>query len=150
MVDGLEYKEIIDDGLLVFTFMSKSSTITLSITEFNGINDYNQYTEDKSECIFDDIVGAEDLIVGIDWEFNIKQSLNLTEIFLYINSIVSSYALDNKPSIIFYEAMNPKLHRVYQRMFSFKGYSLKKVLGKSYIYMRDCKDNTRLREKHEI
>lgn len=142
---NLEYSTTIDEGLLVFEFTSKRSTITLSITEFDSVDDYNSYSEDESDYIFNDLIGKEDLIVGIDWEFNKRQSVSLKEVFGYINHIVSSYALDNKPSVIFYEAMNPKLHRVYQRMFSFKGYSLKKVIGKSYIYMRDCKDNTRQR-----
>ena len=137
----IEVNPIIDDDIMAFHFKINNSIIVFSITEFNSLSEYNSYTEHKGEEIFNDLVEERCTIVGYDWSITNKFGLSLRDMFHVIQNIGTSYAMDFLPDIIYYEAMNPKLHKIYTKMFPIKGYYLKKVSGKSYIYMRDCKDN---------
>lgn len=132
---------IVDGDLHNFHFIINDSIIDFNITKFSSLSEYNGYTENESQQIFNDLVEEKCHIVGYDWEILNSKGLSLRTLFKTIQEIGTLYAMEHLPDIIYYEAMNPKLHKIYMKMFPIKGYYLKKVVEKSYIYMRNGKDN---------
>lgn len=156
MADQLEYTITRDGDFVTYEMDLDGTTIRFYVTEFSGIKEYNSYVTDKEDLIFSPLENNDiDSIVGYDWEIIEKtppsrttidintphEKVNIVRLIKMIEFLGKHYVLYNWPSVIFYEAINPKLGLIYSRMFSVFGYRLEYITGNNYVFVRESKDN---------
>ncbi len=133
-----------DDDIFEYTFEIDGYTFEFDIVKFEGIDDAIDFMDDDDENIFEPLMKYKNQIkelVGYDW--NILKTGNNVNIFSLIKCVEfigKEYVLKNWPDVIFYEAEDKRLHRIYERMFPSFGYYLTYSVGNTYVFTKFRKD----------
>ena len=152
MVTQLGITSIKQDDIITYYSTINNSTIEFNIVEFHGIKEFNDYRDETD----DDILGPlsamnPKLVVGYDWDFHKKsdEQIDLKLLMRVIEYIGKEYVMKNWPDVIFYEAEDKRLHRIYERMFPSFGYNLLYSIGDNYIYTKSGRDNIKITTKDQ-
>lgn len=139
MADKIDFQLKEDGDILNYQFKIKDSLINLDIVEFKGVEDYEQYLEEGDENIFTplkDYLNEMNRIAFFDWEFEIRKEIDIFKLIRMVEVLCKDYVLRKSPDVIAYEAKNPKLHRIYERLFPSFGYRLEYSIGDDYVYTK--------------
>jgi len=139
----------IKDGILEYKFNLGSYTFEFDIVEFYSIKEYCDYLENDKENIFRPLEKYSDeihLIAGYDWNVinSFGDELNIFDLVRSVEWIGKEYVLANWPDVIFYEAEDRRLHRIYERMFPSFGYNLTYSIDNNYIYTKFGRDRIKI------
>jgi len=141
MADQITYKLKEDIDYSQYEFELDNNEYKFDVVLFNGIDEYNSYLKPNDPKIFDKIEKIKHKIykvVSYDWD--IKKNNDDVDIFQLVRLIEligKDYVIRHWPDVIFYMTDDPRLHTIYQRMFSSFGYNYLYEIENHHVFLRD-------------
>lgn len=138
------YTCVQNDDIFEYTFKLNGYEFEFDIVRFHGIKEYIDLMEDGDINIFKPLMKYSNQIkhiVGYDWDILKKanKDVNIFDLVKSVEWIGKRYVMEYWPDVIFYEAEDKRLHRIYERMFPSFGYHLTYSIGNSYVYTKFSK-----------
>lgn len=137
----LKYTLTEDDFYSQYDIELNGNTYKFDVVLFEGIDEYNSHLEPNEVSIFNKLEKIKHKIfkvVGYDWDIKqINNDINIFHLVRAIEWVGKDYVIRHWPDVIFYEAEDDRLHRIYQRMFGSFGYHYLYETNKHHIFLRD-------------
>lgn len=150
----LPYHTIEQDDIIKYVFTINGLDLTFSIVRFDSVEEFNSYAEDESEMILSPFKEEElHHIVGYDWDFDDellhRNQINIVTLVKIIYEIGARYILEREPDLVFYFADNPKLHRIYHKMFPYVGWEMVYSSSDYYFYSKCGKEIIKIIDRNK-
>lgn len=134
-----------NDDIFEYTFELDGYEFEFDIVKFDGIEDAIDFMEDGDENIFKPLMKYKNQInelVGYDWDVlkKVNKNVNIFHLVRCVEFIGKQYVLEHWPDVIFYEAEDSRLHRIYEKMFPSFGYHFTYSIGNTYVFTKFGKD----------
>jgi hypothetical protein len=141
MANQLTYEIRDSENMCRYIFELDDNKYFFDVVKFEGIEDYNKNLEVGEIDIFAPLNKIKNKIfkvVSYDWDIEKNNDrVNIFQLVRVIEFVGKEYVLRNWPDVIFYQADDKRLHKIYQRMFPSFGYEFMYEIDKHYVFLRD-------------